>query len=91
MSKWFKGKELALALALNISISRLASVVNGLVIPAVYNETHTQNLGLALIIGFFICVFSCVSGFILSKCTYVIYSFKCTTTRRLIGLMELTS
>jgi len=33
VSKWFKGKELAMALGLNISISRLGSVVNGIVIP----------------------------------------------------------
>jgi hypothetical protein len=33
VSKWFKGKELSMALGLNISFSRLGSVVNGIVIP----------------------------------------------------------
>lgn len=33
VSKWFKGKELAMALGFNITISRLGSVINGIVIP----------------------------------------------------------
>ena len=33
VSQWFKGKELAMALGLNLSISRLGSVINGIVIP----------------------------------------------------------
>ena len=58
VSKWFKGKELAMALGLNISISRMGSVVNGIVIPQIYNSTHLDRLGLALLVGFFVCVFS---------------------------------
>jgi MFS family permease len=58
VSKWFKGKELAMALGLNISISRLGSVVNGIVIPQIYNKDNTGRLGLALLVGFFVCVFS---------------------------------
>lgn len=33
ISKWFKGKELAMALGFNLSISRLGSVINGFVVP----------------------------------------------------------
>ena len=33
VSKWFKGKELAFALGLNISVSRLGSVINGATVP----------------------------------------------------------
>lgn len=38
VSKWFKGKELAMALGLNISVSRLGSVVNGIILPQIYND-----------------------------------------------------
>lgn len=58
VSKWFKGKELAMALGLNISISRLGSVVNGMVIPKIYDSQHLNRLGLALLVGFFVCIFS---------------------------------
>ncbi len=58
ISKWFKGKELAMALGFNLSVSRLGSVVNGIIIPQVYNDQHLDRLGLALLIGFFVCVFS---------------------------------
>jgi nitrate/nitrite transporter NarK len=60
VSKWFKGKELAMALGLNLSISRLGSVVNGLVIPRIYNDQNMDRLGLALLVGFFVCVFSMI-------------------------------
>jgi MFS family permease len=38
VSKWFKGKELAMALGLNISISRLGSVINGMIVPKIYDN-----------------------------------------------------
>lgn len=66
VSKWFKGKELAMALGLNISVSRLGSVINGFVVPQIYNNDHRDNLGLALLVGFFICVFSLVCAILLS-------------------------
>jgi nitrate/nitrite transporter NarK len=65
VSNWFKGKELAMALGLNLSVSRLGSVINGLVVPQVYNDEHPDNLGIALLIGFFICVFSFVCAILL--------------------------
>jgi MFS family permease len=36
VSAWFKGKELAFAMGLNLSVARLGSVINAAVIPTVY-------------------------------------------------------
>ena len=66
VSKWFKGKELAMALGLNLSISRLGSVINGIVIPRIYNDDHMDTLGFALLIGFFVCIFSLICAFLLT-------------------------
>ena len=38
VSVWFKGKELNLAMGLNISIARLASVTNGVIVPNLYES-----------------------------------------------------
>jgi hypothetical protein len=65
IAKWFKGRELALAMGLDISISRLASVVNGFVIPTIYNDQHLDRLGLALLVGLFVCVFSFICSIFL--------------------------
>lgn len=67
VSKWFKGKELSMALGLNISFSRLGSVINGIVIPQIYNNKNMDKLGLALLVGFFVCLFSLVCAILLSK------------------------
>lgn len=67
VSKWFKGKELSMALGLNISVSRLGSVINGFVVPQIYNDKHPDNLGIALLVGFFICCFSLLCAFLLGK------------------------
>ena len=55
VSVWFKGKELNLAMGLNISIARLGSVANGFIVPVLYNNL---GLGFSLMFGFFVCVFS---------------------------------
>jgi nitrate/nitrite transporter NarK len=55
VSSWFKGKELAFAFGLNLSISRLGSVINAAVVPAVYDS---NGLGAALLVGFSL---ACVS------------------------------
>ena len=55
ISVWFKGKELAFALGLNLSVARLGSVINAAIIPSVYDSS---GLGMALAIGFFICCLS---------------------------------
>jgi len=60
VSVWFKGKELAFALGVNMSVSRLGSVINAAVIPSVY---ATSGLGPALMVGFMICVFSLFNAF----------------------------
>lgn len=67
VSIWFKGKELAMALGMNISFSRLGSVINGLILPQVYNDDHPGNLGLAFLIGLGVCIFSFVCGVCLGK------------------------
>jgi hypothetical protein len=35
VSKWFKGKELALALAINITMSRFGNVIMGWIVPPI--------------------------------------------------------
>lgn len=57
---WFKGKELAFALGVNISISRLGSVIMGATVPGLYEN---YSLGAALLCGSGICVFSLLNAF----------------------------
>ena len=59
ISVWFKGKELAFALGLNMSVARLGSVVNAAVIPTVYDKS---GLGAALSVGFCLCLFSLLNA-----------------------------
>ena len=59
ISSWFKGKELAFALGLNITIGRLGSVANAAIVPAVY---ESSGLGNALMVGFMICIFSLINA-----------------------------
>jgi MFS family permease len=63
VSRWFIGKELALALGINISISRLGSVFNNYSMPPMADAT---SLGWALTFGFFLCIGSWFSGFVLT-------------------------
>ena len=51
LAEWFKGKELALAFGINLSISRLGSVINNYVSPAVAKH----SVPLALWLGMVIC------------------------------------
>ena len=60
VSAWFKGKELAFALGINMSITRLGAVLNSVVVPSIYDSS---GLGPALLIGFIICVFSLFNAF----------------------------
>jgi len=55
VSVWFKGKELAFALGVNMSISRLGSVMNAAIVPSVYED---KGLGPALLVGLMVCVYS---------------------------------
>ena len=59
ISVWFKGKELNFAMGLNLSIGRLGSVINGFVVPEVYNQS---GLGMALGVGFIVCLFALANG-----------------------------
>jgi len=60
VSRWFFGKELAFALGLNITMSRLGSVFNNLVEPPIAQSS--KSLGVALLFGFFVCCISYASG-----------------------------
>jgi len=60
ISVWFKGKELAFALGLNLSVARLGSVINAAVVPSVYDS---HGLGMALAVGTAICVWSLLNAF----------------------------
>jgi MFS family permease len=60
ISVWFKGKELAFALGLNMSVARLGSVANAAIVPSIYDS---QGLGAALGIGLLVCVFSLANAF----------------------------
>ena len=51
---------MAFALGINLSIARLGSVVNAAWVPSVYD---TNGLGMALTIGFGVCIFSLANAF----------------------------
>lgn len=63
VSMWFKGKELNFALGVNLSVSRLGSVVNSFVVPRVF---EASNLGNALMVGAVLCGISTVAAFFLA-------------------------
>ena len=63
VSRWFIGKELSLALGINISVSRLGSVFNNYSMPPMADHI---SLGWALFFGFVLCVLSFISGYILT-------------------------
>lgn len=50
-------------MAINISVSRLGSVVNGWVVPPVYRST--DSFGDAFLVGVGVCVFSMINAIIL--------------------------
>jgi hypothetical protein len=56
---------LAFALGFNLSISRLGSVINGDIVPVVYNAGEGRHLGLALFVGFAICILSLITAILL--------------------------
>lgn len=63
VSNWFTGKELSMALGMNVSISRLGSVLNDFLEPQLYDATGTVILGLW--VGFGLCLMSLVLGIFL--------------------------
>lgn len=64
-SKWFLGKELALAMGLGLSISRLGSVLNDWTEPSLVSETGNLQLGICL--GLVLCCLSLGAAIILYK------------------------
>lgn len=64
ISNWFKGKELALALGLNLTFARLASVFGGVIIPRLISADGGL-INSVMWVGFGICLFSLLAGIIL--------------------------
>lgn len=52
LEEWFRNKEMALAMGLNVAVSRIGSVVNNIVSPAIANSS---NVAVALWVGAMIC------------------------------------
>lgn len=55
LALWFRGKEMAMAMGINLSVSRLGSVIND-------NVSPLFDVNLACWIGFFVCVLSVASA-----------------------------
>jgi MFS family permease len=70
ISVWFKGNELSFAMGLNLSVSRLGSVLNGIVLPRIV-ASQDGLIGRALFVGFGVCVFSLLMGFCLVLVDYL--------------------
>mmetsp|Transcript_8996 Transcript_8996/g.10111 ORF Transcript_8996/g.10111 Transcript_8996/m.10111 type:complete len:479 (+) Transcript_8996:49-1485(+) len=64
VSKWFKGKELAFALGMNISIGRLGSSLNSFISPKIY--TWSGDVWLPCLIGCILCGVSSVGAIFLA-------------------------
>lgn len=60
LSVWFKGKEMAFAMGLNLSISRLGSVINNVISPMLAADV---NIEFALWFGVILCAGSVMSAF----------------------------
>ena len=62
VSAWFQGKELSFAFGVNLSVARIGSSING---PVETQIANNSSIGLALLVGFFICLFSLCTAFLL--------------------------
>jgi len=62
VSQWFKGKELAFAFGINLSVARLGSVLNGIIEPQIAGSSGTPA---AIWFGLYICIFSWCCGMVL--------------------------
>ncbi|GMI15107.1 hypothetical protein TrLO_g4155 [Triparma laevis f. longispina] len=68
LAQWFVGKELAFAFGINLSISRLGSVINNYVSPAVADDfafSDFNGVSLALWVGALICGGSLFTAFMI--------------------------
>jgi MFS family permease len=74
IANWFKGKEFSFAMGLSLSVSRLGSVLNGILLPRIcahqLNSEGEETIGLALFVGFFICLFSLLNACFLVSIDY---------------------
>lgn len=64
ISQWFKGKELGFALGLNLTVSRLASVLGGIIIPLMISADG-DRVDTVMWFGTGLCVFSLIAGILL--------------------------
>lgn len=62
VSAWFQGKELSFAFGVNLSVARIGSSING---PVETQVAASQSIGTALLVGFFICIFSLITAMLL--------------------------
>ena len=62
MTAWFKGAELSFAFGLNLSVARVGSAING---PVMGIVSTNSSVGTALLVGFFVCIFSLVTAIVL--------------------------
>jgi nitrate/nitrite transporter NarK len=69
LSKWFKGKELAFAFGLTLSVGRLGSVVSGWVLPGL---ADSHSVAYALFIGTFVCMASFICTLTLVAIDYYV-------------------
>ena len=67
VSSWFAGKELSFAFGINLSVARIGSSING---PVETILADNVSVGFALLVGFFICVFSLIMAFLLVGIDY---------------------
>lgn len=82
VSNWFSGKELSMALGMNVSISRLGSVLNDVLEPALFEATGTVILGLW--VGFGLCCASLVCGVFLGAIDKKRDKLLCIQDRKLL-------
>jgi len=62
VSVWFRGQELNFAMGLTLSISQLGSVVNGWILPSLFED---YGLGAALLVGFIVCLIAFLAAYLL--------------------------
>ena len=64
MASWFKGKELSLALGVDLCVSRIAAAINDITQPAFY-QASGYKLSLGFWFGFILCLLSLGGALIL--------------------------
>ena len=56
-AKWFKGKEIAMALGMTVTIARIGSVLTSNLNPIIY-DSYNRSLFACYLVGFFFTLFS---------------------------------